>query len=157
MKDDIGHIHLLSNPALSGIIKIGHTKKADVQIRADELSSSTSIPLPFKVECSWLVEHPASFELRIHRHLKFCRISRDREFFKIDTAEAEKQINFLLYGNKESFQAELESIIYLYRKYPKSFKESDIFVSKIDSFLKEHPFGNNNHQMQTPRQSKGGT
>ena len=84
-------------------------------------------------------------------------MSRDREFFKIDTAEAEKQINFLLYGNKESFQAELESIIYLYRKYPKSFKKSDIFVSKIDSFLKEHPFGNKNHQMQTPRQSKGGT
>lgn len=135
MKGDIGHVYLLSNPALGGIVKIGHTKKVEAQLRATELSASTSIPLPFKVECSWLVEHPASCESRIHKRLAFCRVSKDREFFQIDPAEAEKHIDLLLYGTEESLQAQLESMVSLYRKYPDSFTKADSLLAKLEALL----------------------
>lgn len=140
MCGDLGFIYLLSNPVLSGIVKIGYTKKNDAEIRATELSSSTAIPLPFEVENSWLVENPSRWEARIHAQLAFCRISRDREFFKIDIAEAEQHINLLLYGTDDPIEAAvrgIRNIVTLYRQYPKSFKYAENFVAKIERILDE--------------------
>lgn len=139
MKGKIGHVYILSNPALDGIIKIGHTKRVDPELRAAELSSSTSIPLPFKVEVSWLVENPELCESKIHRHLDFCRVSKDREFFRISHDDAERKINLLLYGCEQAFRQQLESISNLYRKYPKSFKSAENFVLKIEEVLRSWP------------------
>lgn len=138
-KGNIGHIYILSNPALDGIIKIGHTKKSHPELRATELSSSTSIPLPFKLECSWLVENPGSREALIHRNLAPCRVSKDREFFKITPLEAEKRINTLLYGCEQAYRQQFESIALLYRKYPESFKGAEDFIKKIESVLRNWP------------------
>jgi len=138
MRGNLGHVYLLSNPALVGIVKIGYTNKVDASIRAVELSASTSIPLPFVVESSWLVENPAQWESRIHTRLAFCRVSRDREFFRIDTSEAEKHINLLLHGTDDLGEAvirEIRSMASLYRKYPDSFKHADTLVAKIEQIL----------------------
>jgi hypothetical protein len=135
MKGKIGHVYLLSNPALVGIIKIGHTKRVDVELRASELSSSTSIPLPFQIVCSWLVENPLECEMRIHNRLAFCRISKDREFFRINSDEAEKHVNLLLYGTEAALRPQLESMVVLYRKYPDSFRQADALISKIEAQL----------------------
>ena len=135
MKGDIGHVYLLSNPALGGIVKIGHTKKVEAELRAAELSASTSIPLPFKVESSWLVEHPAACESRIHRRLSFCRVSKDREFFQIVPEEAENHINQLLYGTEDALRAQLGSMVSLYRKYPDSFAKADKLIAKLEALI----------------------
>ena len=134
----IGYVYLLSNPALSGIIKIGHTKRADVSIRAEELSSSTSIPLPFVIEGSWLVENPSQWEARIHTRLAFCRVAKDREFFRIENSEAEAHINNLIYGTKdpiETIMLEMKSLVTLYRKFPTAFKNSDELATKLEQIL----------------------
>lgn len=138
MKDNIGHIYLLSNPALTGLIKIGHTKRPDVSIRAQELSSSTAIPLPFIIENSWVVETPSNWEARIHARLAFCRVAKDREFFRIDTSEAEAHINRLIHGTEDSIDAillEMKSLLTLYKKFPNSFKKSDEVLAKVESIL----------------------
>lgn len=134
----IGYVYLLSNPALAGLVKIGHTKRADVSIRAEELSSSTSIPLPFVIEGSWLVENPSQWEARIHARLAFCRVAKDREFFRIETSEAEAHINMLIYGTKdpiETIMLEMRNLVTLYRKSPASFKKSDELVAKVEEIL----------------------
>lgn len=134
----IGYVYLLSNPALAGIIKIGHTKRVDVSIRAKELSSSTSIPLPFIIEGFWLVENPSQYEARIHARLALCRIAKDREFFRIDTAETKAHINTLIYGTNdpaETIILEMKSLVTLYRKFPTAFKNSDELATKVEDIL----------------------
>jgi Meiotically Up-regulated Gene 113 (MUG113) protein len=123
---------------LAGIIKIGHTKRADVSIRAEELSSSTSIPLPFIIEGSWLVENPSQCEARIHARLAFCRVAKDREFFRMNTVEAEAHINTLIYGTNDPTKTiilEMKSLLTLYRKFPTSFKNSDELATKVEEIL----------------------
>lgn len=140
MRSEIGHVYLLSNPALAGILKVGHTKKAEVSIRVKELSMSTSIPLPFVIEDSWLVENPMQWELRIHSRLAFCRVAKDREFFKIEIAEAQAHINKLIYGTDDQFESAIcgmKSLVCLYRKHPKSFKNADEQVQKVEEILND--------------------
>ena len=139
MKDNIGHVYLLSNPCLGGIIKIGHTKRVEAELRAVELSASTSIPLPFKVECSWLVENPSSLEGRIHIKLAPYRVSKDREFFRMSVSEAEQAINNVLFGTSETSQVllhQLSMMTALYRKYPESFKPIDGLVKEIETIVR---------------------
>ena len=138
MRGDIGHVYLLSNSALDGIVKIGHTKRPEPELRAEELSASTSIPLPFKVECSWLVEHPTTWEARIHLQLSSCRVARNREFFRIAPIEAEKIINILLFETSEPSQVllrQLAAMTTLYRRFPNSFKRTDHLIKELELLL----------------------
>lgn len=45
-----GIVYVLSNEAMPGLIKIGRTSGEGVGRRVAELSRSTGVPLPFKVE-----------------------------------------------------------------------------------------------------------
>lgn len=138
MKEDIGYVYILSNPALAGIVKIGHTKRTDVSIRAQELSLSTSIPLPFEIEYCWLVETPSTWEARIHARLTSCRVAKNREFFRIHTSEAKTHINRLIYGTDnptETALLEIKGLVRLYRKFPSSFKKSDHLVEQVEAIL----------------------
>lgn len=138
MTTTIGYIYLLSNPALSGIIKLGHTKRPDVSIRAEELSSSTSIPLPFVIEAAWLVEAPSKLESRLHARLAFCRVAKNREFFRINIPEAEEHVNTVIYGTtnpSELIMLEMKNLVNLYRKFPRLFKNSDELVTKAEKII----------------------
>ena len=81
-----GHIYILSNPTLPGLVKIGYTCRA-VAERVRHLSSSTSIPAPFKVVASFKTATPVSHEAKAHALLAPHR-QPGREFFSITEAEA---------------------------------------------------------------------
>ncbi|WP_413498916.1 GIY-YIG nuclease family protein [Buttiauxella gaviniae] len=86
-----GWIYVLSNPSLPGVVKIGMTTTSP-EIRAAELSRSTSVPTPFIVESSFFSRNPLADEKYIHHLLANRRVSDRREFFRCTPSEAEALI-----------------------------------------------------------------
>ena len=84
---EAGWIYVLSNPSLQGMLKIGMTTIGP-EVRASELSKSTSIPTPFVIEASFFSKSPASDEKCIHELLDAKRVSDRREFFNCSVDEA---------------------------------------------------------------------
>lgn len=80
-----GFIYCLGNPAMPGIFKIGMTERAPSQ-RCQELSGSTSAPLPFDLLFYGEVENPSIVEREIHDELYIERINDSREFFRGTTS-----------------------------------------------------------------------
>ncbi|WP_052752517.1 GIY-YIG nuclease family protein [Tatumella morbirosei] len=78
-----GWVYILSNEYMPGIYKVGMTTTSP-QARARELSSSTGVPYPFKVEAAYHCADPAYSESEIHESLSEYRINNSREFFKLD-------------------------------------------------------------------------
>lgn len=78
-----GFIYCLSNPSMEGILKIGVTRN-DVYDRIEQLSSTTSIPTKFNLEMAQEVQNPFKVEKLIHKKFDWCRVSANREFFRID-------------------------------------------------------------------------
>lgn len=85
-----GFVYVLSNAALSGLVKIGFTTKVPT-LRAAELAS-TGIPAPFVVEYYCLCEGADKIERLVHNSLANKRYSNDREFFSVTIEEAIKNI-----------------------------------------------------------------
>lgn len=81
----MGYIYILSNPAMPGLLKIGRTDR-DTPQRAKELSSSTGVPIDFKIEHTFEVFDSAKSERDIHAFLEKLgfRVNKNREFFEID-------------------------------------------------------------------------
>lgn len=73
-------VYVMSNPSMPGILKIGMTKKQS-ELRAEQLSSSTSVPTPFKVEFVFECYNSQGLEHEVHEHLKEFRVNNNREFF----------------------------------------------------------------------------
>ena len=79
--DDPGVVYIIRSTAHgSDIFKVGLTRHS-ASHRAHELSTSTSVPLPFHVLASWEVGNCGSVEKEVHRRLKQYRINMNREFF----------------------------------------------------------------------------
>jgi hypothetical protein len=78
---EYGFVYCMSNVCMPGIYKIGFTRSSPHQ-RAEQLSSSTSVPSPFEVE--WYVESDEAdyLEKALHESFKGKRVSVNREFFK---------------------------------------------------------------------------
>ncbi len=76
-------MYVLSNECMPGVYKIGCTTKT-VKGRINELSSSTSIPLPFVEELSFFVFDVDKAEKKMHEELKEYRINQNKEFFRVD-------------------------------------------------------------------------
>lgn len=77
-----GFIYFITNPAMPGLVKIGHTTKHPRE-RLKELSRSTSCPAPFELLAFFGHADSALAEREIHRELSHFRINDRREFFKI--------------------------------------------------------------------------
>ena len=106
-----GFIYVLSNPELSGLLKIGKTSK-DPKNRSDDLYS-TGLPAPFKLEYMAFCDDMDALELRVHEKLAGHRPNLDREFFKISRLSAvntirneSKQFGELLFEEKNFTSAE---------------------------------------------------
>ncbi|EAM7691173.1 GIY-YIG nuclease family protein [Salmonella enterica] len=84
---EAGWIYILSNPSLHGMLKIGMTTISP-EVRAKELSRSTSIPTPFVIEASFFSKNPALDEQSIHQLLNEKRVNDRREFFKCSVDDA---------------------------------------------------------------------
>lgn len=79
---DPGYIYVLRSAAHpEDVFKIGLTRR-DANLRAEELSASTSALDRFLVVQRWSVGNCVRAEARIHERLESYRLSSHREFFK---------------------------------------------------------------------------
>tara|TARA_R110001592_G_scaffold362208_1_gene675351 strand:+ start:1207 stop:1668 length:462 start_codon:yes stop_codon:yes gene_type:complete len=80
-------VYILSNPSHKNMLKIGYSKN-DPELRAKQLSSSTGVPLPFKVEWAFQCFNGEQLEHEVHRELETYRVNDRREYFDIPLTEA---------------------------------------------------------------------
>lgn len=76
-----GHLYILRNHSLPGVLKIGFTCRS-IDQRVRQLSSSTSIPTPFELVEAFHTPAPMSHERAVHEQLASKRLP-GREFFRI--------------------------------------------------------------------------
>ena len=88
-------VYVLSNESQPGMYKIGYTSHEDVDKRVKQLSRSTSVATPFKLEWAFRCFNAERLEGEVHTALKGHRISKDREFFAISLNEAKETIEDL--------------------------------------------------------------
>jgi hypothetical protein len=85
-------LYVLTNPTMPGYVKIGFTD-ATPEKRAEQLSKSTGVALPFDVAWAFHCYNAEQLEKEVHRHLDGQRIAGNREFFDISVNEAKEIIN----------------------------------------------------------------
>ena len=88
-------VYILSNESQPGMYKIGYTSHEDVDKRVKQLSRSTSVATPFKLEWAFRCFNAERLEGEVHQALKGHRISKDREFFAISLNEAKETVEDL--------------------------------------------------------------
>ena len=88
-------VYILSNKSQPNMYKIGYTSYDDVDKRVKQLSRSTSVATPFKLEWAFRCFNAERLESEIHIALKAYRVSKDREFFAISINEAREKIEDL--------------------------------------------------------------
>lgn len=79
-----GYVYILTNESMPGLVKIGRTTRS-VEARANELHQ-TGVPTPFKIRDGILSPDCAEMELAAHDEFSKCRVSSDREFFRVDAS-----------------------------------------------------------------------
>ena len=79
-------VYVLNNESMPGIYKIGYTTKSPKQ-RAVELSSKTSVPLPYEVVCYGELQYASHFEQELHKLYDDKRVNQSREFFELSYVE----------------------------------------------------------------------
>ena len=87
-------VYILSNPTTPDMFKIGYTK-LDPNERAKQLSSSTGVVLPYKVEWAFHCYNGENLEGEIHRYLESYRVSTNREFFQRPLEAAQDAVKTL--------------------------------------------------------------
>lgn len=92
-QSSVGIVYVLTNEAMPGLIKIGRTSGDGVGRRVAELSRSTGVPLPFKVEVARSVHDAVLVEKALHIAFGPDRVNPVREFFSVDAYRAVTLIN----------------------------------------------------------------
>ena len=87
-------IYVLSNDSMPGALKIGYTKSTPDE-RAKQLSSSTGVASPFKVEHAFQCFNAESLEGELHQFFDPYRINNNREFFRLSLNEVKKAVKNL--------------------------------------------------------------
>ena len=82
----IGHVYVMLNPAMPGVVKIGRTR-GQTKARARQLHS-TGVPKEFVVLWQELVHDSDEVEKEIHERFKTSRVNSRREFFEVEPQEA---------------------------------------------------------------------
>ena len=83
----MGVVYVLSNPAMPGLLKIGHTTANDPVVRMGQLYNTPGVPLPFECERAVDVgddEIARQLEKALHVAFGPSRVNPRREFFEID-------------------------------------------------------------------------
>lgn len=75
---------------MPGLVKIGKTTNTPNQ-RMRELHS-TGVPTPFELECSISTDNCHEAEKSAHKALGYCRVSKNREFFRVTAKNAIEKI-----------------------------------------------------------------
>jgi hypothetical protein len=87
-----GFVYILTNEAMPGLVKIGRTTR-EVDVRAAELWQ-TGVPTRFNVWAQERTPDCVQLEAFVHGDLKNHRVSRVREFFRVDPDDALKRLRF---------------------------------------------------------------
>ena len=87
-------VYILSNPTLPNMLKIGYTKH-EPETRAKQISASTGVALPYKVEWAFQCFNGEQLEQEVHQELASYRVNQNREFFDIPLVEAQEAIEKL--------------------------------------------------------------
>ncbi len=104
-----GFLYVMSNPTHNNSVKIGKTTRLP-GYRAAELSASTGVPVPFKVEYARFVEKDLDcIETRIHEQLAEHRVNTSREFFGLPISEAISRVDEII---DEYFSYKFGDVIY---------------------------------------------
>ena len=79
----------MTNPCMSGMVKIGMTERNEIDARLKELYT-TAVPLPFecKYACRVKKSECAKIEKALHTAFAPQRVNANREFFRIDPKQA---------------------------------------------------------------------
>ena len=85
-----GWVYVLTNPAYSGLVKVGHTAR-DPETRAAELST-TGVPARFVVAYAHQVKDHEALEGLAHGRLAAYRANDNREFFRCSVGQARRII-----------------------------------------------------------------
>ncbi len=85
-----GFVYVLSNESMPGIVKIGMTTR-NPEARLREINSATGV-LPFVIEAVIASRNARWTEREVHERLAARRVNKNREFFRIELAEAKKTI-----------------------------------------------------------------
>jgi hypothetical protein len=88
-----GHIYVLINPSIEGLVKIGKTT-GDPKERTRELSAATGVPTPFILAFDAYFEDCSRAEQYVHTAMerRGYRVAENREFFRAPLNEAIKVI-----------------------------------------------------------------
>jgi hypothetical protein len=78
--DESGTLYVLTNPFMSGLVKIGCTT-GPVEERIKALSSATGVPVAFQCHFAAKVENMAAKEKILHQIFSDRRVNPNREFF----------------------------------------------------------------------------
>ena len=112
-----GYLYCFTNVSMPGIVKVGMTGALErtPELRAKELSSSSGVPTPFKVEFAKLVSEPKKKETTLHRLLEQYtkRINNRREFFKVSPEIVKTFFDLIdgdLWVNSQEDEGEYEKI-----------------------------------------------
>ena len=138
-------VYVLANKAMPNLIKIGKTKRKDLQERMRELYS-TGVPFPF--ECLWAgeVEDCTRIEGIIHNAFRHNRVNPKREFFNIQPDQVipllqELSINELTETVEEALSTDVtqeeKQAVKQYHRPPLDFEEMGIPVGSVLVYTKD--------------------
>ena len=88
-QNNSGIVYVLTNPVMSGLVKIGMTTRDNLDARMKELYG-TGVPVPFecKYACKVKLSDCAKIEKALHAAFAPNRINANREFFQIKPEQA---------------------------------------------------------------------
>ena len=87
-------VYVLSNPTMPSLLKIGYTKQTPEE-RAKQISASTGVALPYKVEWAYKCFNGERVEREVHHKLKSKRANNSKEFFWVNLEEAKEVITLI--------------------------------------------------------------
>ena len=77
----MGIVYVITNPEMSGLVKIGHTTQT-IEQRLRDLDK-TGVPVPFECVAAWEFRDAPGVEKTLHQAFADRRVRRSREFFRV--------------------------------------------------------------------------
>ena len=133
----MGYVYILQNDSMPGLLKIGKTTRNSRE-RAKELSSSTSVPTPFRVIFELSSDRYEILEREVHRKLARYRVGDNREFFKCAAGIAIKAIKEIHSEHLKATDRNLSDNLHRKLKSGNQCIRDDA-VSKLFSHLEVNP------------------
>ncbi|KZZ57440.1 hypothetical protein A3762_13795 [Oleiphilus sp. HI0125] len=110
MREHLGIVYVLTNPAMPGLVKIGKTSRASVDARLSELYT-TGVPVPFECAFAGRVDDEHKVERAFHQAFGPYRLNLSREFFEIEADQAIALLELLVVEDvTPSIQAEADAV-----------------------------------------------